>query len=432
MPRRSNSIEVLNLVGKPLRPASSTPSVGRRQPASPVRRQPASPIRRDAPAPPVRRNSGADSAVQRESRVRTGNPVADQALAPWSEYPKESGKPDFHGRNASGWLNEQRDMMQAVNDKIERFDYVNPRAGFMQEIAAELGEEFGISSDEAMRNMVLASNHRGRGIAQSNAVQLNVPGAAADEKMGVAALQLSGFDDVQLLNTQSEFATDLQARFAGQLLNIDSQKLMNSRNSLPIGAFQNVELDQNIFDFLEGRNSQSVLKALQELQEASRRASGGGLRAGPLDVSAQEGKLFETLNPRFNPNPSEGFINDAALRGKNALLVSDHSDFNAPFPEFGSGSFDARQPQSMHLMDLDALRNTLDSLTVADLERFGGEITSKSIRRGRKGLKDAAHRRGNDLSDVYLNLPKSILKGSHGNLSQLSDEAIATLTQSLL
>ena len=116
---------------------------------------------------------------------------------------------------------------------------------------------------------------------------------------------------------------------------------------------------------------------------------------------------------------------------KDGLLVSDHSDFSAPSPEFRAGSFDSRRPQSMELVDLEQLRSLLGQMSLQDLERAGGSIGTHRVGQSRRHFERDARERGNRLSDVSLNLPKQFLTGSSGQLGGLSPEALALLTQGM-
>ena len=220
--------------------------------------------------------------------------IAERGLKPWSEFERGPGDPDFYSESAESWLNGQAAMMQDIDDRLRRFDHVNPNSTIMRRMAGEIASDHGIEFDESIRNMIRTAHMRDNGPVLSNAVAYGVPAAAADEKMGIAALNLSGFDDPRLLNRESVHATDLQADLNGRTVNVDSQKLVNSFDNFSIGALQNVEMNAPIFRMLSESNAKSVLEALQGLQAGSRRRSDGRMRSKGMDVSGAENKLFQS------------------------------------------------------------------------------------------------------------------------------------------
>ena len=357
--------------------------------------------------------------------------IAERGLKPWSEYERGSNDPDFYSESADSWLNNQAAMMSDIDQRLRSFDHVNTSSPVMKRMAGDISSEFGIEFDEAIRNMVRTAKQRGDSPVLSNAVAYGVPAAAADEKMGIAALNLSGFDDPRLLNRESVHATDLQADLNGRTVNVDSQKLVNSFDNFSIGALQNVEMNGPLYQMLSESNAQSVLESLQKLQSASRRQSDGRLRSKGMDVSGAENKLFQSSSSEFNPNPSEFYQNNESLMRKDGLLVSDHSDYSAPVSELRAGPFDSRRPQGMELVDLESLRGLLGQMSLQDLERAGGSVGTHRVAQSRRHFEEDARNRGHRLSDVSLNLPKQFLNGSGGNLGGLSPDALALLTQQL-
>lgn len=357
--------------------------------------------------------------------------IAERGLKPWAEYERGPNDPDFYSESASSWLDNQAQMMTDIDRRLRDFDHVNPNSPVMQRMAGDISSDFGIEFDEAIRNMIRTAKQRGDSPVLSNAVTYGVPAAAADEKMGIAALNLSGFDDPRLLNRESVHATDLQADLNGRTVNVDSQKLVNSLDNFSIGALQNVEMNGPLYRMLSESNAKSVLEALQNLQAASRSQSNGRLRSRGMDVSGAENKLFQSSSSEFNPNPSEFYQQNEGLMRKDGLLVSDHSDYSAPVRELSAGPFDPRRPQSMNLVDMEALRGMLGQMSLQDLERAGGSIGSHRVSQSRRHFEQDARNRGHRLSDVSLNLPKQFLNGSSGNLGGLSPEALALLTQQI-
>jgi len=357
--------------------------------------------------------------------------IAERGLKPWADYERGPNDPDFYSESASSWLGNQADMMSDIDRRLRGFDHVNPNSAMMQRMAGDISSEFGIEFDEAIRNMVRTTKQRENGPVLSNAVNYGVPAAAADEKMGIAALNLSGFDDPRLLNRQSVHATDLQADLNGRTVNVDSQKLVNSFDNFSIGALQNVEMNGPLYRMLSQSNAQSVLEALQQLQSASRSQSNGRLQSRGMDVSGAENKLFQSSTSAFNPNPSQFYQANEGLMRKDGLLVSDHSDYAAPVSELRAGPFDSRRPQNMELVDLESLRGMLGQMSLQDLERAGGSIGSHRVAQSRRHFEQDARNRGHRLSDVSLNLPKQFLNGSAGSLGGLSPDALALLTQQL-
>ena len=358
--------------------------------------------------------------------------IADRALKPWSEFERGTGDPDFYEKTGNQWLSNQAAMMEDIEDRLSRFDYVNPSAPVMQRMAGDIASEYGVEFDEAIRNLIRTGHYRGDGPVVSNAVLYGVPAAAADERMGLAALNLSGYEDPRLLNTSAVHATDLQADLNGKTYNIDSQKIVNSNDTLSLGALQNVESSVPIFRMLERSNAKTVLDALHQLQEASRRQSGGAMRTRDgFDVSAAENKLMQSANSQFNPNPSQMFADNEEFMRKDGLLMSDHSDYIAPRQEFAAGSYDPRKPQSFSVVDLEALRGVLGSISLDDLERMGGGVATHRVGQNRRHFEQDARSRGGRLSDVSIQLPKSILAGASGGMQAITPEALQYLAQTV-
>ena len=110
---------------------------------------------------------------------------------------------------------------------------------------------------------------------------MGIPSAHADEKMSLAALELSGYDNPRMMNDGAVMATDLAVDTPdGATKLIDAQKLVSRSNLMNLGALQNVETSEPIAAVLARMpGGTPVLEALQELQSASRRASDGRLRS---------------------------------------------------------------------------------------------------------------------------------------------------------
>ena len=356
--------------------------------------------------------------------------IAERGLKPWSEISRQSGDPDFYQKTGDQWLSDQSAMMSDIEQRLKRFEYVNPQSAVMQRMAGEISSEHGVEFDEAIRNLIRTGHYRGNGPVVSNAVLYGVPAAAADERMGLAALNLSGYEDPRLLNAGSVHATDLHADLNGRTYNIDSQKLVNTSDTLSLGALMNVETNMPIYKMLDQSNAATVLDALHQLQEASREMSGGTLRSrAGMDVSGAENKLLQSATSRFNPNPSAQFAQNEPLLRKDGLLISDHSDYVPTRQEFAAGSYDPRKPKSMDIIDLEALRNVLGTISIEDLERMGGSIGTHRVGQNRRHFEADAKSRRHGLKDVSVQLPKSILAGASGGLQAITPETLAYLAQ---
>ena len=347
-------------------------------------------------------------------------------------YSYQPGDPTYFGLNAEQWVGTEREMMQDLAGRVSNLDYINPRANFIRDIVDRTAEDFGISRQEAQNNLFAA--HRDGPNAESFAVQMGFPSAHADEKLGLGALELSGYDDVKMLNAAGlPQATDLQGQFGGRTFNIDSQKSLNPGPLLQLGALQNIETDRGVRQLLrEMPQDTSVLEALQKLQEYSRATSGGQLLSYDnegrlINVSGNEDKLMQSSTSRFNPNPSQSYQSNEELLRKDGLLWSERGGYQPQFQEFyGRGPYDSEKPRGLFLADMESLRQELAD---TPLNEFQGQIIAKPVDRKRKRLKGSARDRGNQLSDVKLALPKTSVRGSRGGrLPRLAGEAIQALT----
>ena len=378
--------------------------------------------------------SAAQAAIDRANR--TSDDIIGDAMKPWSGFQRFAGDPNYHGRTAMEWLAEEADLIDEIDKGTRHMDYVNPRARQVQDLAAGISREFGISERDALSNIYRVVNEPQGNLPYSFGVTMGLPSAAADERMGLGALELSGYDNPRLLNAEgNQNATDLQANFGDREFNIDSQKNLRRSRDLGIGALKNVEIRGGADRFLANMPGQTkMLDALHQLQSASRAASGGDLQAfdqglgREIDVSGAEDKLLQSSTQRFNPNPSESYQGNEAMLRKDGLLVSDR-DNRSSMPEFKAGPFDPTVADNMTLIDLEAMRKTLGDVTVDEFRQHGGDFKSMRAPNKRKRQIDAARRRGNQLSDVKLYMPRSMARQFQGDLPPLSTEAMEAFTR---
>ena len=364
--------------------------------------------------------AGAAVAREQEARQEMNNRLADRALKPWEDYERSGTDPSFYNRNQQEWVDHQNRIMEVarqgiIDGNIDRIDSRDPDVRYLMDQIGDLSPDLDDNRVRANLNRALAGLNQGRD-AITKELAYNEAGAAADEKLGLGALALSGFDDLGTLNSLNSFATDLQGRFAGERLLIDSQK-MRGQNNISIGALMNVENEADLDAFLRSDPGRSVLESLQQLMQGTRQ---GNLLIGVAD----ENKLMQTLDPRFNPNPSTGFVRDADLKGKDALLLSERGGYVPNDPLFQDGPYNATQAEGLYLMDLNALREKLGNMSYEDLLREGADLYSKRVPRQRKNREREAQNRGNQLYDVSLSLPRSIATDMQGNLPAISEEAL--------
>ena len=362
-------------------------------------------------------------------RRRSTQDVVQEAMQPWSGFDYSAGDPSYYGLGAGDWVESEREMMQTLAGRAQGLDHINPNARFIQDIVGEASAEFGVSKKEALDNLYAA--FRGGGEADSFSVRMGLPSAHADERLGLGAMELSGFDDVRALNDQMAQATDLQGNYNGQTFNIDSQKHLSRSPLVQLGALQNVEGNE-LRQMLRGMpQDTTVLSALHQLQQFSRQASGEGLmvngRQGRMNVSGAEDKILQSSNSAFNPNPGQNYQQNEGLLRKDGLMWSDRGGYNPEFQEFyGRGPFDPERPRGLYLADLEGVRGELAETTLGD---FQGDISIKPADRKRRGLIGQARDRGNQLSDVKLLLPKSYLRSRRrGVLPRLAGEALQAFT----
>ena len=387
-------------------------------------------------------SSGADASIKREGKQRRDpSVIKEEALRPWAGYDAFDGDPSYYAMEASEWLNEQADMMRSVDRGAGHMSYVNPQARQVQDLAAGIARDYNISEKEAMINIQKLVGSRGRELPPSHAVTMGVPSAHADEKVSLGALEMSGFDSPRMLNSGNNMATDLQVDINGQPINIDAQKVISRSGRMNMGALQNVESRVPIDQFFEQLPSNTpVLAALHKLQEASRAMSGGNLRSKSgttgrsIDVSANEDKLLQSSNSRFNPNPSATYQENEADLRKDGLIWSDRSRQDPGFDEFrGAGPYDASPSQGLYLTDFERMRGVLSDVTLGDLTARGGvhdvELKGRRVSGKRSRLERDARERGNYLSDVKLVLPKRLMTQFQGDLPPLSQEALEAFTR---
>ncbi len=387
------------------------------------------------------RSGAANASVRNEGRQRrSSSEIKEEALRPWDAYDQYDGDPNYFGHTAESWLGEQRQMMGNINDQTSHLSYVNRNSSQIQDLAKGIAREYNMSEDDAMRNIYRIVNNQGPDLPNSFGVNLGIPSAHADEKLALGALEMSGYENPQMLNEQSKIATDLRAEFGGKQFNIDAQKLMARDGRMNLGALTNVETGVPIKQMLsEMPMDTSLLSALQKLQQASREMSGGQLMSydssGRLvNVSGNEDKVMQSANSRFNPNPSESFVRDEDLMRKDGLIWSDHQGSIPEFEEFkGKGPFNSTPAKGLYLTDMERMRQSLGDVQLGDLAMFGGrhdvELRSRRVSDGRRRLENDARSRGNRLSDLKLIMPKSLMTQFGGSLPPLTQEALTAFTR---
>ncbi len=380
-------------------------------------------------------SEAADPIAVERNRRNQEQAIIDEGMKPWTGYDPSSSSPSYYGMNARDWLDSEAEMMQNLDRHSGHMDYVNPNARQVQELTRSISRDYGISQDEALRNLQRVVGSQGGDLPMSLAVDYGVPSAHADEKMSRAALELSGFDDVRQINDQMVQATDLRGMLDGRPINIDAQKHLTTANLMQLGALQNVESRRNIdAELRQMPGSMSVMEALRRLQMGSRGLSDGQMTARSpegdyIDVSGNEDKLMQSSNQRFNPNQSETYQrNEAALR-KDGLIWTDRSGYRPDQQEFfGRGPFDAAQARDMSLVDLEAMRDYLSNTALEQMDAEGLQLKSRQVPRGRRRLSNDARNRGNQLSDVKLVLPKRLMRNMGGNLPRLAGTALQAFT----
>lgn len=433
------------------RPQTATSPAQRPTATSPVRRPTATPpVRRPVQAAtprqaaPPRRRGSANSAISAErSRRTTGNPIADEGLEPWSARTQGVGDPLYYGaRSRNEWWRRESLMMEDLDRAMREGNLSVENASQLAELTDRFRAQMAGSDSDILTNAerIEKAIKRGQRIPKSVAQRLGIPAAHADEKLGRALLELSGYDQARLLNDLDDYATDLQARVGNRTVNIDSQKKLTAGPSFPIGALSNLEVPGGAEAFIASLDENTkVLDALIELQQASRRASRNtdgtpGLVAGPrnVNVSGQEGKLMQSMNPEHNPYASDDFIAREELMRKDALLLSDYSNLGYD-PNYlrSHGPFNSTPPPGgMTMVDLNALRNELQNMSIRDLqEAVGGNLQIQQF-----GATDSpkqqemARARGNTLEKANLFLPTRYVREElANNLPAFTDNALRLL-----
>ena len=413
-----------------------------RQPTPRSRPEPApSPIQTIIRRP--RQSASASAAISGErQRRKPANPVAVEGLEPWSAREGGAGKPLYYGASSiQEWKGREAQMMQQLNEEVRSGRVRENNAEDLAALTAEFNRTFGSTPNEVQRNLQAIQGYQRYGaqgaLPRSVAESYSVAAAHADEKLGRALLELSGFDNAALLNSTNDYATDLTAQMLGRSYNIDSQKKLNAGRMLNLGAFKNIETPQGTSAFLASLDEDTkVLDALLDLQDASRQASQmrgnrrPGLYAGSYEVSGTEDKLMQSLTSDYNPNPSQSFWDGQAEMRKDGLLIADHSGLSGSGVIPGAGPFNSTMPAGGHtLLDLESLRGDLANMTLRDLQQgAGGFISPMQLgRNARKGLQRQAQNRGNILEDVKLKLPMSYIQQVNNNIGAIRPQALQQL-----
>lgn len=380
-------------------------------------------------------NEGPDP-IAREKQRRAI--VVEQGLRPWSGFTPYGDDPSYYGMNAADWLASESEMMRDISSTTSRYggNNLNTRSAGVQNLADRISEDYHIPHQEAVKNIQRAFYHDGEGVATSQAVHYGIPAAHADEKMGRAALELSGFDNARQINDGGfAYATDLAGELNGRTMNIDSQKSLRGGNLLQLGVLQNLESQGRVRDIIQDMPARTkVLDALHQMQSNARVMSGDGLMTKDsegrwVNAAGTEDKLMQSADSRFNPNPSETFQNYEQQLRKDGLLISDRSNFSTPHDVLRHhGPFDSEVAQRMDLLDLEAMRGVLGDMTLGEMDRHGMELVGKPVPQSRRHLQNKVSRRGNQLSDLKLVIPRNTASGIRRYLPRLAGEALQAFT----
>ncbi len=257
-------------------------------------------------------------------------------------------------------------------------------------------------------------------------LQMSVPQAEADERVSRAALELSGYKNVDSLKGATTKATDIYAEDKdGYEVLVDAQVRGNANGRLNLSLLKDLKLNSEDLnrDFRQLDGNTLLMDYIRTIRDKSRSRDVGGYQSG------KEGKLMDTDGP-FNDAPTRHFIDNADNLRKDAIISSlrplirgvdgqllpnkDHPRFKANAP-----SFNPSLPQGWDLLDLDQAREVLSGLKVSD---FRGTNRDYDVFFNRS--KD-----GSTTENINIGISQRKLKEMTGNLSPLSSSVYEGLVK---
>ena len=159
-------------------------------------------------------------------------------------------------------------------------------------------------------------------------------------------LDAAGLKNAEIWNSDPLMGTDLRADFKGAKVNIDAQQRLQGGHSLNLGIYQ---------------NSPELVKLISENRDLEL----GGLINGYLEGRPQgfEDKLMQTMDDRYNANPTDRLSGGADSFAKRLLITNKR-------PGVGMKQLhDKRLPQESGILDLNKARELILGLSYNELTR---------------------------------------------------------------
>lgn len=303
------------------------------------------------PAPKAKPIRVIEKAPRTVAPIRRAGTAISQLLGPdgdaltkWLSRDSIDNGPNWYNKSEATWLNDNRQLRSDLNPFIKNGDEESIRRLLHQngyrydELEAQIKELEGANSTSRLRQ-----------------VRYNVPHAAADEQIAIAALKSAGLQGVIPGNINPIMGTDIAAKINGNDVTIDAQQRLGSSGKLNLGIFQG------------GRGLVQLVKQnpdsrLIDLIDNYRRTPGywGG-----------EDKLMQTMDSKWNKEPGERFLSNTNAFAKDGLI----SSYRPNNPKGSNhGPYNPKLPQEINYYDLAEMREDILGRSMNDLQRL--EIAS--------------------------------------------------------